>query len=283
MSEDQELTKKIKELAIELGADKVGIADATLAEDPPHGHGNPSSIMKDAKTAISIVVAYPDGAMDVDMTDDLIEGGAYVNTQRALNQDLQRMTLKLAKFLESKGFKAVPLAPELPRDEKRWTGVISHRYIAQLAGVGEIGQSNLLLTPEWGPRVQLATVITNAPLVVDGPVLIDKVCKHCNTCVEKCPPRAISAENYPPYNYNINRCFWGVNGWYRLTKVEEPPKDWVDARPTAMIMVPKYERQYPQIKEYQDLTARLGWIPLCAECVIHCKVGKDAAEKRRSK
>ncbi|MFX1449544.1 MAG: hypothetical protein ACFFCM_01805 [Promethearchaeota archaeon] len=283
MSEDEELTKKVKDLALELGADKVGIADATLAEDPPHGHGNPSAMMKDAKTAISLVLAYPDASFGIDMTDDLIMGGIYVATQEFMNNELSHIALKLARFLEKEGYKAVVVSPELPRDEKRWAGAISHRYIGQLAGVGEIGQSNLLLTPEWGPRIQVTTVISNAPLKVDGPKLIDKVCKHCNTCVEKCPPRAIGAENYPPYNFNINRCFWGVMGWYRLTKVEEPPKDWVDARPTAMIMVPKYERQYPQIKEYQELESRLGWYPLCAECVVHCTVGKEAAEKRLKK
>lgn len=278
----EELTKKVKELVLELGADKVGIADATLAEDPPHGHGEPFKIVKNAKAAIVYVLSYPDGVLEVDHTDDLIHGGTFVAAQKAMNEELQKIGLKLAKFLEKEGYMASPLAPELPRDEKRWTGVMSLRYLGQLSGLGEVGQSNLLTTPEWGPRIQIGAVVTDAPLQEDGPELIDKVCKHCNKCVEKCPPRAIAAENYPPYNYNINRCMWGVNGWYRLTKVEEPPRDWVEARPTAQIMIPKYERQYPQIKEYQDWEQRLGFIPLCCECMIHCTVGIKAAEKRRA-
>ncbi|NHI91789.1 MAG: epoxyqueuosine reductase [Candidatus Lokiarchaeota archaeon] len=281
MSEN--ITEEIKKLALELGADKIGIADAELAEDPPHGHGEPLKILPGAKAIIAIAVAYPDGVFECDKTDDLIFGGSYVATQKMIEEEIRRISLKLAKILEKKGYQAAPLTPQLPRDEKRWTGVLSLRYIGQLAGLGEIGQSNLLVTPEWGPRIQMGAVVTDAPLEADGPVLIDKVCKHCNQCVEKCPPRAIAGDNYPPYNYNINRCMWGVNGWFRLTKVEEPPRDWVEARPTAQIMIPKYERQYPQIKEYQDWEQRLGFIPLCAECVIHCTIGKKAAEKRRAK
>ena len=64
MTEDENLTKKIKEIALEYGADKVGIADAELAEDPPHGHGEPLKILPNAKSIISIVVAYPDGVFE---------------------------------------------------------------------------------------------------------------------------------------------------------------------------------------------------------------------------
>jgi epoxyqueuosine reductase len=277
----EELTKAIKELTLSLGADKVGIADATLAEDAPHGHAHPNNILKGAKAAISIVLAYPDAAIDCDHTDDLIHAGVFVAVQHNMNAELTRIALGIAKFLEKKGYNATPIAPDVPgRDEKRWAGTISHRYIGQLAGVGEIGQSNLLLTPEWGPRIQLATVLTDAPLIEDGPQLIDKVCKKCYECCEKCPPRALARENYPPYNFNLNRCFWGVDGWARLTKVEEPPKDWVDARPTALIMVSKYAQKYPQIQEYQDLATRMGFFPFCNECQRVCKVGLNAKSKK---
>jgi ferredoxin len=282
MSEDydKELTQEVIALAEELGADMVGIADTERAEEPPHGHGDPQNIIKGAKAAVSLVMAFPDGAVDCDHTDDLIHGGVFVHTQQILEEELSRIALKIAKFLEKKGYNATPIAPELPRDEKRFVGAISHRYIAQLAGLGEIGQSNLFLTKLWGPRVVLATVITDAPLEPGEPDLIDKVCLKCYECVERCPSNAIGRDNYPPYNFNLNRCFWGVQGWVRLTKVEAPPKDWVDARPTAMIMVPKYEAKYPQIKEYQNWADRLGDFPYCTVCMRVCKVGTKAKSKK---
>ena len=117
----EELTKQVKELALNLGADKVGIADATLAEDAPHGHAHPNNILKGAKAAISIVLAYPDGAMDCDHTDDLIHAGVFVAVQQNMNAELTHIALGIAKFLEKKGFNATPIAPDVPgRDEKRW-------------------------------------------------------------------------------------------------------------------------------------------------------------------
>ncbi len=277
---DEKLTDEVIKLGLDLGIDKIGIADAERAEEPPHGHGDPQNIVRGAKVAISLVMAYPDGTIDCDHTDDLIHGGVYVHTQNALYQELSRIALHIAKFLEKKGYNATPIAPELPRDEKRFVGAISHRFIAQLAGLGEIGHSNLFLTKEWGPRVALATVVTNAPLKTGEPDLIDRVCLKCYECVERCPSGAISRDNYPPYNFNLNKCFWGIQGWVRLTKVEAPPKDWVEARPTALIMVPKYEQKYPQIKEYQEWIERMGDFPYCSICMQVCKVGKKAKIKK---
>lgn len=278
---DEALTQEVKKFAIDVGADKVGIAESELAESSPHGHCSPSKIMKDAKAIVAFCLKYPDAALECDMSDDLIHGGVFIATQRAMNDELMRISLKITKFLENKGYDATPLAPDIPRDEMRWAGALSVRYIAQLAGLGEIGASNLLLTPEWGPRVQLACVVTSAPLKPDGPQLLGKVCKKCFDCAELCPTRAISREKYPPYNFSLNRCFWASLGWRRLTRVEEPPKDWVDAKPNALIMVPAYSKKYPQIRTYQEWHERLGDFPYCAVCMAVCKVGKESARKTK--
>lgn len=40
--------------------------------------------------------------------------------------------------------------------------------VARDAGLGEIGRMGLLMTPELGPRVRIAVVTTDLPLVPDG-------------------------------------------------------------------------------------------------------------------
>ncbi|MHA1831376.1 MAG: hypothetical protein ACTSWR_07595, partial [Candidatus Helarchaeota archaeon] len=72
---DEKLTDEVIKLGLDLGIDKIGIADAERAEEPPHGHGDPQNIVRGAKVAISLVMAYPDGTIDCDHTDDLIHGG----------------------------------------------------------------------------------------------------------------------------------------------------------------------------------------------------------------
>jgi len=66
--------------------------------------------------------------------------------------------------------------------------------VARDAGLGEIGRMGLLITPELGPRVRLAVVTTDLPLITSkrqrDPTVID-FCTHCRKCAEACPSKAI--------------------------------------------------------------------------------------------
>ncbi len=74
----------------------------------------------------------------------------------------------------------------------------NYRVIAPLvakdAGLGEIGRMSLLMTPRLGPRVRLAVVTTDLPLVPDppahSPAMLD-FCSICKKCAEVCPAQAI--------------------------------------------------------------------------------------------
>jgi ferredoxin len=66
--------------------------------------------------------------------------------------------------------------------------------VARDAGLGEIGRMGLLMTPELGPRVRIAVVTTDLPLLVDprerDRTMID-FCTDCKKCADACPSRAI--------------------------------------------------------------------------------------------
>jgi len=82
----------------------------------------------------------------------------------------------------------------------------NYRVIAPLvakdAGLGEIGRMGLLMTPRLGPRVRLAVVTTNLPLIPDQPAfdpsLID-FCTICKKCAEVCPAGALPFGDRQPY------------------------------------------------------------------------------------
>ncbi len=67
--------------------------------------------------------------------------------------------------------------------------------VARDAGLGELGRMGLLMTPRLGPRVRIAVVTTDLPLVTDSrdpdPTTID-FCSRCLKCAEVCPSAAIS-------------------------------------------------------------------------------------------
>jgi len=68
----------------------------------------------------------------------------------------------------------------------------SHKCAAVKAGLGEIGISGLLITSEFGSRLQLASTITDVRLTTDKKVekrFFD--CIKCLKCVIACPIKAI--------------------------------------------------------------------------------------------
>jgi len=68
--------------------------------------------------------------------------------------------------------------------------------VARDAALGEIGRMGLLMTPGQGPRVRIAVVTTNAPLVLSKPASIaysmNEFCTYCKKCAAVCPGQAIS-------------------------------------------------------------------------------------------
>ncbi len=66
--------------------------------------------------------------------------------------------------------------------------------VARDAGLGEIGRMGLLMTPRLGPRVRIAVVTTDAPLIPSEPTFDPTVlqfCTICETCARVCPTQAI--------------------------------------------------------------------------------------------
>ncbi|HCC70071.1 MAG TPA: 4Fe-4S ferredoxin [Bacteroidales bacterium] len=66
--------------------------------------------------------------------------------------------------------------------------------VARDAGLGEIGRMGLLMTPDLGPRVRIAVVTTDAPLMVDEPGYDNTVidfCRRCKKCARVCPSSSI--------------------------------------------------------------------------------------------
>lgn len=83
--------------------------------------------------------------------------------------------------------------------------------VARDAGMGEIGRMGLLMTPELGPRIRLAIVTTDLPLVTDERLydntMID-FCKKCKKCADVCPSESISFDD-PEMIGGIKR--WQIN------------------------------------------------------------------------
>jgi reductive dehalogenase len=125
----------------------------------------------------------------------------------------------VARYLEELGFGAIACGNDTALSIP----------LAIDAGLGEVGRNGLLVTPEYGPRVRLCKVLTDAPLTPDEPIEfgVREFCQVCMKCADTCPVRCISrgeptAEGRSPSNNpgvlkwytEPEAClsFWGANG-----------------------------------------------------------------------
>jgi epoxyqueuosine reductase QueG len=97
----------------------------------------------------------------------------------------------LANLFRRKGYRSLALpAVGCPTEQRFMTAVFSYKHAGELAGLGKIGRHSLLITAEFGSRVRLACVLTEACL--ESSHLTQKdYCTNCDACIRECPPQAL--------------------------------------------------------------------------------------------
>lgn len=109
--------------------------------------------------------------------------------------EVRRASYRTAKHIQAHGYEAVAVPAFIPMDmgegKSGMVGALDHRGAAVAARIGRWGQSGLLITERYGPRVRLASVLTNAPLEITEP-LRRGLCLECLRCVEACPAKALA-------------------------------------------------------------------------------------------
>jgi epoxyqueuosine reductase len=119
-----------------------------------------------------------------------------------LSGRLNRAVHELAGFFRGRGYRTLPLTSVIPTDQRFLTALFSFKHAAHLAGLGTIGHHSMLITPEFGPRVRLACVLTEAS-VEPSPAAVEEYCVNCEACIRACPARAIEVPG-PGKVYSIN-------------------------------------------------------------------------------
>ncbi|MFI5342330.1 MAG: hypothetical protein ACHQ7N_21165 [Candidatus Methylomirabilales bacterium] len=122
-----------------------------------------------------------------------------------MNSRLNRALYSLARVLRAEGYRTLPLPSQgTPVDLRFQRGILSFKHAAEYAGLGRIGRSSLLLTEQFGPRVRLACLLTDAPLPPTRRPAID-TCAGCpGDCITQCPAGAL-AEPAEGQSYAINK------------------------------------------------------------------------------
>jgi ferredoxin len=194
------LSAEVKRVALDSGADLVGIAPIGRFDGAPEDL-HPRTIFGRTESVIALGCRMLRGALKT------IEEGSYwqaynCDSYQYLNEILApHMLRKIVIFLEEHGYTSVPIhnpfSPHQGRPVRpggtRPDGLLSLRVVGCAAGLGELGLSKLLLTPQFGPRQRIFCILTDAELEPD-PLFRESICDECGECVRACPSGAIPSE-----------------------------------------------------------------------------------------
>lgn len=193
------LIGQVRAVAEACGADYLGVADLAGVADVVLAQGGPS--VAGYPRAVSLGIGLADPLVDLlggprDRAGDALYR---YHTYSVVNPALDRCALLVARCLAKNGYRALPVPASLRTDDTRIAGPVSHKLVAHLAGLGWIGRSCLLVTPERGPRARWITVLTDAPLKPTGGPSEPR-CGDCRACVDACPVGAFTSRSFAPGN-----------------------------------------------------------------------------------
>jgi ferredoxin len=126
-----------------------------------------------------------------------------IGVARNLNENTVRVLADLKEIavgiLKKEGFKYLSIPADSDRIQNTFIAklyhLFPHKMAATSAGIGWIGRNGLLISPVHGPRLSLATVLTDAPLKPDTPIS-KCMCGECRLCIEYCPSAALTGNEW---------------------------------------------------------------------------------------
>jgi epoxyqueuosine reductase QueG len=262
---DTTLTHEIKSFGLETGLDLIGICsvDTLPTIDMLDHRKNIAQIFPKARSVIVGASRMIPAALE--STSSHIRFSQF--STMGLYQELNRIAYRLCRYLDDKGFGAIAVPTFLPIDMQNNYGVVadvSLRHVAIEAGLGTLGTNRLVLTSEYGPRVRLMAILTDAELEVD-PKSDGGYCDGCELCVEHCPASAISTDG----TVDIRKCSRVVLR-YALPGLVKFSRGLIGADRSEL----KDAFRSTELAEYwQNLTT--GIFYSCTECVRVCPAGKS--------
>jgi epoxyqueuosine reductase len=155
------------------------------------------------------------------------------------NRRLIEISKQLQTWLQDElGLRAQPLPYHLEK------GGLFLKDAAVLSGLGRIGRNNLLLHPEWGPRIRMRSLLIEGNLSTTAALTGALPCDACEEyCIKACPQAA-----FPGGVYSRPRCLVQMN----FDREHPVPEGAIgpDGKPNPVIQ-------------------------FCRECELACPVGSD--------
>ncbi|MHC4584624.1 MAG: tRNA epoxyqueuosine(34) reductase QueG [Planctomycetota bacterium] len=213
------ISQEIKNKALELGFDLVGITDASpidtghiellsqwlkssCAGQMSHLHNNfekrtqPALLLENAQSVICVALNYKPPKQKPKQPETTVPMGKVASYAQYEDYHpfIKKRLRKLTEFISPVGgrqYKFKICVDSVP---------LAERSLAVRASLGFIGKNRMIINPALGPQIFLGEIITTIELSTDK--LITRNCSNCDMCITACPTHALT----PDGQFDANRC-----------------------------------------------------------------------------
>ncbi len=207
--------QRLTQLARDCGADDAGVVALDRAELDAD-RADIEAALPGARSALAFVVR-----MNREPIRSPARSVANLEFHRA-GDEVNEVARRVIAKLEQTGVRALNPAMGFPMEMQKFPGkiwVVSHKKVAEAAGLGKIGIHRNLIHPRFGNFILLGTVLTDIELepgAQSRPIAFNP-CLECKLCVAACPVGAISPEgefNFQScYTHNYREFMGGFTDW----------------------------------------------------------------------
>ncbi len=166
--------------AKKMGASVAGVGDVSIGL---------ASEFKHITKAISIGIKHTISGKQME------KKSCYNSHYFIIDRQLQVIQKALVRQLRFAGWHVLAIPPDSHRQDNSFISrlypLFPHKTAATCAGLGWIGKSGLLINDKFGPSLNWATVLTDAPLETNPNPILESRCGECQNCVVSCPAGAI--------------------------------------------------------------------------------------------
>lgn len=198
------LTDMVKKAGFFFGAGLVGIADLDRTWLYTHNRkSEPYDVPESYNRAV---------VMAVEMDYDAIASSPTFTSAAATGLGYSMMAFveaELVSFIRRMGYNAMTCGNDVGMSVP----------MAIDAGLGQYGRHGMLITKPYGPRVRIAKVLTDMPLIPDSPDFdfckaVVRFCETCAKCASTCPSQSIPFGKERTWEGKTKSNNPGIKKWY---------------------------------------------------------------------
>ncbi len=292
------LEQQIKDKALALGFDAVGITDASPL-GPEHiehfeawlrsGYAgrmdymhrnfekrvNPAKLSENAKSVIVVALNYKPASPTVGRTVPAITSDPKeaVGTAHSTHDEAVGKVAQYAQyedyhpFIKSLLGELVDFIRAQTDQMQRFkicvdSAPLAEKALAVRAGLGFIGKNHLLIHPQLGPQILLGEVVTTMSLRPDGPGAGS--CTDCDRCLKACPTGVLRADGF----LEANRCISYLTQYGSGAEENDGILEYWNTEGNAT--------QHSIIPAFRHPNPVGAWLFGCDECLLACPFQQTA-------